>query len=353
MTSPVLAPAVLNVDLDALARNYRTLGAVSGAPVNPVVKADGYGLGAAAVTQRLMAEGARTFFVARAAEGVRLREAIGPEPVIYILDGCPGGSQGDGAAMLKASNLRPVINQPAQLQAWRAAGGGACGLQIDTGMNRLGFRVEDAPEPFEGLELVMTHLACADEPSNPLNRAQRDAYAAAAARYPGVTRSFANSGGCFLGPDFAFDVVRPGICLYGGGPEGRPHDRIAPVASLIAQAVQVRDVPAGETVGYSQGYRAERPMRVATVGAGYADGVLRSYSPRGQVFIAGELRPIIGRVSMDVLAVDVTGLDVKAGDPVEIFGTNRLIDDAAAAAGTISYELLTSITPRVPRVYQG
>jgi alanine racemase len=350
MTSPVLAPSALNVDLDALARNYRTLGAVSGAPVNPVVKADGYGLGAAAVARRLMAEGARTFFVARAAEGVRLREAIGPEPVIYILDGC----HGDGAAMLKASNLRPVINHPAQLQTWQAAGGGgACALQIDTGMNRLGFRVEDAPEPFEGLELVMTHLACADEPSNPLNRAQRDAYAAAVQRYPGVTRSFANSGGCFLGPDFAFDVVRPGICLYGGGPEGRPHEKIAPVASLIAQAVQVRDVPAGETVGYSQGYKAERPMRVATVGAGYADGVLRSYSPKGQVFIAGEMRPIIGRVSMDVLAVDVTGLDVKAGDPVEIFGANRLIDDAAAAAGTISYELLTSITPRVPRVYQG
>ncbi|MBD7940641.1 alanine racemase [Brevundimonas guildfordensis] len=349
MTSTAFAPAVLNVDLDALARNYRTLETVTGRPVNPVVKADGYGLGAAAVTKRLMAEGARTFFVARAAEGVRLREAIGPEPVIYILDGC----HGDAAAMLKASSLRPVINHPTQLQTWQAAGGGACALQLDTGMNRLGFRVEDAPEPFEGLELVMTHLACADEPSNPLNRAQRDAYAAAVTRYPGVTHSFANSGGCFLGPDFAFDVVRPGICLYGGGPEGRPHEKIAPVASLIAQAVQVRDVPAGETVGYSQGYKAETPMRVATVGAGYADGVLRSYSPRGQVFIAGEMRPIIGRVSMDVLAVDVTGLDVQAGDPVELYGANRLIDDAATAAGTISYELLTSITPRVPRVYKG
>ncbi|MEN5230852.1 alanine racemase [Brevundimonas naejangsanensis] len=349
MTSPALAPAVLNVDLDALARNYRTLETVTGRPVNPVVKANGYGLGAAAVARRLMAEGARTFFVARAAEGVRLREAIGPEPVIYILDGC----HDDGAAMLKASNLRPVINHPTQLQTWQAAGGGACALQLDTGMNRLGFRVEDAPEPFEGLELVMTHLACADEPSNPLNRAQRDAFAAAAQRYPGATRSLANSGGCFLEPDFAFDVVRPGICLYGGGPEGRPHEKIAPVASLIAQAVQVRDVPAGETVGYSQGHKADRPLRVATVGAGYADGVLRSYSPRGQVFIAGEMRPIIGRVSMDVLAVDVTGLDVKAGDPVEIYGANRLIDDAAAAAGTISYELLTSITPRVPRVYKG
>lgn len=349
MTSPALSPAVLNVDLDALARNYHTLQAVTGVPVNPVVKADGYGLGAAAVTRRLMAEGARTFFVARAAEGVRLREAIGAEPVIYILDGC----HNDGAAMLKASNLRPVINHPVQLNTWQAAGGGACALQLDTGMNRLGFRVEDAPEPFDGLQLVMTHLACADEPANPMNRAQRDAYAAAVQRYPGVIRSFANSGGCFLGPDFAFDVVRPGICLYGGGPEGRPHEKIAPVASLIAQAVQVRDVPAGETVGYSQGFKAERPMRVATCGAGYADGVLRSNSPRGQVVVSGELRPILGRVSMDVLAVDVTGLDVKAGDPVEIFGANRLIDDAATAAGTISYELLTSITPRVPRVYKG
>jgi alanine racemase len=342
-------PASLTVDLGALARNFHTLQGLTGVPVNPVVKADGYGLGAAAVAKRLMAEGARTFFVARAAEGVLLRDAIGPEPVIYVLDGCHGSS----AVMIKAANLRPVLNQPGQIAAWTAAGGGACGLQLDTGMNRLGFRVEDAPEPFEGLELVMTHLACADEPSNPLNRAQRDAYAAAVTRYPGVTRSFANSGGCFLGPDFAFDVVRPGICLYGGGPEGKPDSRIAPVATLNAQIMQVRDVPAGETVGYSQGYRAEAPIRVATCGTGYADGVMRSNSPRGQVWVAGELRPIIGRVSMDVLAVDVTGLDVAAGDTVEIFGANRLVDDAATAAGTISYEMLTSITPRVPRLYVG
>ncbi|MFK4056374.1 alanine racemase [Brevundimonas sp. NPDC046655] len=342
-------PASLTVDLGALARNFHTLQGLTGVPVNPVVKADGYGLGAAAVAKRLMAEGARTFFVARAAEGVLLRDAIGPEPVIYVLDGCHGSS----AVMIKAANLRPVLNQPGQIAAWTAAGGGACGLQLDTGMNRLGFRVEDAPEPFEGLELVMTHLACADEPSNPLNRAQRDAYAAAVTRYPGVTRSFANSGGCFLGPDFAFDVARPGICLYGGGPEGKPDSRIAPVATLNAQIMQVRDVPAGETVGYSQGYRAESPIRVATCGTGYADGVMRSNSPRGQVWVAGELRPIIGRVSMDVLAVDVTGLDVAAGDTVEIFGANRLVDDAATAAGTISYEMLTSITPRVPRLYVG
>ena len=342
-------PASLTVDLSAVARNFHTLQGLIGVPVNPVVKADGYGLGAAAVARRLMAEGARTFFVARAAEGVALREALGAEPVIYVLDGCHGQSAG----MIKAANLRPVLNQPGQIEAWTAAGGGACGLQLDTGMNRLGFRVEDAPEAFEGLELVITHLACADEPTNPMNRAQRDAYAAAVTRYPGVTRSFANSGGCFLGPDFAFDVARPGICLFGGGPEGRPDSRIAPVATLNAQIMQVRDVPAGETVGYSQGYRAEAPIRVATCGTGYADGVMRSNSPRGQVWVAGELRPIIGRVSMDVLAVDVTGLEVAAGDTVEIFGAHRLVDDAATAAGTISYEMLTSITPRVPRLNVG
>lgn len=341
------SPTVLSVDLSALARNFHTLEALTGRPVHPVVKADSYGLGAVACATRLVKEGARTFFVARAAEGLALRAALGPEPVIYVLDGCHGGT----AAALAAADLRPVLNQPSQLQDWRAANGGDCGLQIDTGMNRLGFRPEDAPETFDGLTLVMSHLSCADEPGQPMNRRQRDAFEAISARYAGATRSFANSGGCFLGRDYAFDAVRPGICLYGGGPEGRTDTRIAPVASLIAQVLQVRDVPVGETVGYSRGFEAQGPTRIATVAAGYADGVLRSYSPRGAVQINNETRPIVGRVSMDVLAVDVTGLDVSVGDEVEVFGPNRLLDDVAIAAGTIAYELLTSITPRVPRRY--
>jgi alanine racemase len=341
------SPAVLSVDLSALARNFHTLQALTGAPVHPVLKADSYGLGANACATRLMAEGARTFFVARAAEGAALRTTLGSEAVIYVLDGCH-----DGAALqLKAADLRPVLNQPRQLRAWREAGGGACGLQIDTGMNRLGFRPEDAPEAFDDLTLVMSHLACADEPGQPMNRRQRDAFAAAAERYPGVIRSFANSGGCFLGRDYAFDAVRPGICLYGGGPEGRPDARIAAVATLSAEVLQVRDVPAGESIGYSRGFVAEGPVRVATVAAGYADGLLRAYSPRGAAWAAGETRPLLGRVSMDVCAIDVTGLDVAVGDSVELFGANRLLDDAAAAAGTISYELLTSITARAPRRY--
>jgi len=343
------APAILTVDLNALAGNFHALAAISGAPVHPVVKADGYGLGAVACATRLMMEGARTFFVARATEGLALRAALGAEPVIYVLDGC----HGETASALKASNLRPVLNHPVQQQAWDAIGGGACGIQIDTGMNRLGYRIEDAPEPFAGLQLVMSHLACSDDPGEPMNRRQRDAFAGVVGRYPGATRSFANSGGCFLGEDYGFDAVRPGICLYGGGPEGRPDARIAPVATLTADVLQVRDVPAGESVGYSRGFVADRPRRIATCAAGYADGILRSSSPHGAVWVDGALRPIIGRVSMDVLAIDIADAELRVGDRVELFGANRMLDDAARAAGTISYELLTSITARVPRVYVG
>lgn len=344
------APARLTVDLNALARNFHTLSAISGAPAQPVVKADGYGLGAAPCATRLMKEGARTFFVARVSEGVLLRAALGAEPTIYILDGCPGDSIPD----LRASNLRPVINQPAQQSAWLASGGGPCGVQIDTGMNRLGFRPEDAPEPFDGVALVMSHLACADEPAEPMNRRQRDSFASVCDRYPDAIRSFANSSGCFLGPDFAFDAVRPGISLFGGGPEARPDPRIAPVGTLTADILQVRDVPVGESVGYSRGFIATRPTRVATCATGYADGLLRSYSQgSGQVWLNGALCPLLGRVSMDVIAVDVTDSDAALGDAVELFGAHRMVDDAAAAAGTISYELLTSVLPRVPRVYLG
>lgn len=339
--------ATLHIDLDALAHNFHALEAVTGVPVHPVVKADSYGLGAVSCARRLMQEGARTFFIARAAEGIALRAALGPDPVLYVLDGCVG----DTAPDLKAASLRPILNHADQLAAWHGAGGGPCGMQIDTGMNRLGFRPEDAPDPFDGLSLVMSHLACADEPARLMNRIQRDAFALASSRYPQALKSFANSGGCFLGPDYAFDAVRPGICLYGGGPEGRPDDRLKAVATLNADILQIRDVPAGESVGYSRGFVAETPRRIATCGAGYADGIARATSPNGQVWVAGCLRPILGRVSMDVIAVDVTDLDAGVGDAVQLFGPDRLLDDAATAAGTISYELLTSITARVPRRY--
>jgi alanine racemase len=343
------APATLTVDLDALSHNFHALQALARVPAHPVVKANAYGLGAVTVATRLMAEGARTFFVARLSEGVALRAALGAMPDIYVLDGCVG----DAAPTLKAAALRPVLNHADQLGAWNGAGGGPCGLQIDTGMNRLGFRPEDAPATVDSLALVMSHLACADDPAEPMNRRQRDTFAAVAEQYPAALKSFANSGGCFLGGDYAFDAIRPGICMYGGGPEGRPDDRLRPVATLTAEVLQVRSVEAGESVGYSRGFVAEGPRRIATCGAGYADGVLRSQAGTGQVQVAGVMRPLLGRVSMDVIAVDVTGLEVVPGDRVELFGPNRLLDHAAAAAGTISYELLTSITPRVARLYTG
>ncbi len=340
--------AELLINLGAVAANYRTVERATGRPVHPVVKADAYGLGAAALSRHLMSEGARTFFVARAAEGVALRAELGTEPDIYVLDGAVAGTE---RALIDA-RLRPVLNHSGQVQSWRAAGGGFCGLQIDTGMNRLGFRPGEAPPPFDGLALVMSHLACADEPAEPMNRRQRDAFAAVSCHYPNQIKSFANSGGCFLGNDYGFDAVRPGICLYGGGPEGRPDARIAPVATLTARVLQVRDVPAGESIGYGRGFLADRPARIALLAAGYADGVGRGCGSRGQAFVAGKVRPLIGRVSMDVAAVEVTGLDVAPGDPVELFGRNLHLEDVAQAAGTIAYELLTSVTARVTRAYQ-
>jgi alanine racemase len=317
--------AQIAIDFPALARNFHTLEAISGVPVHPVVKANAYGLGADRIARRLMREGARVFFVARYEEGLALRDAIGPECTIWVLD---GATSTRSAFEMMLADLRPILNGPEQLTHWAMAKGRPCGVHIDTGMNRLGFRVEDAPRDMAGVELVMSHLACGDEPSHPMNRVQRDAFAAATALYPGATRSFANSSGCFLGADFAFDAVRPGICLYGGGPEGRPDPRIQAVAAFLVTILQIRDVPTGETVGY-------------------ADGVLRSNSPNGQVFVGGELRPIVGRISMDLMAVDVTGLDVGVGDQVELFGPNRLLDDAAAAAGTVAWELLTAVGSRV------
>ena len=343
------SPARLIVDLNALSANFHALARIGGAPVHPVVKADAYGLGAAAVARKLMTEGAEAFFVARLSEGEALRQTLGSRPAIYVLDGC-GPSD---VLRLQAARLRPVLSAPEQIRRWLASDGGPSALHIDTGMNRLGVRPEDAPDPFPGLEMVLSHLACADDPHDAMNAAQRSAFELVSRRYPGTIRSFANSGGCFLGEDYAFDALRPGISLYGGGPEGRTDDRLKPVAALRADLLQVREVPAGESIGYARGFVAPQPMTIGIAGVGYADGVLRAMSPSGRVWVGGELRPIVGRISMDLLAVDVTGLKVTVGDRIELFGPHHPIDDAAADAGTIAYELLTSVGARVPRVYVG
>ncbi len=344
--------ARLDIDLSALAANFRTLQARQPrAEIAPVVKADAYGLGADRIARRLIREGARTFFVARRDEGVHLRAELGADlgagPVIYVLDGL------DDAAVFVAHDLRPVLNTPAQVALWGQVSDLKAALHIDTGMNRLGVRPDElaALPRTPAFSLVMSHLACADEPKNPMNAAQLAAFRAAAAALPAAALSLANSAGAFLGPDHGFDMVRPGISLYGGGPFSAPHPQIQPVATLRARVLQVRDLKAGESVGYGATFTAPRDLRLATLGLGYADGLLRSFARQGLAVVRGEKRPLTGRISMDAFSMDISGLDVTVDDWVELFGAQQFLDEVAAASGTIAYEWLTRIGPRVERRY--
>ncbi len=357
-----LQDARLSIDLDALAANHAALKARAGdAEVAPAVKANAYGLGAARVADRLWAEGARSFYVARLAEGVALRAALGDrEAAIYVLDGATPGA-GDA---LEGARLTPVLNSLPQIEAWNAqarSGRLKAALHLDTGMNRLGLRPEElkvllgAMDRLKRLdvELVISHLACADVPDHPLNARQLERFTEAVALLPNARKSFANSAGLFLGETYRFDQARPGVSLYGGGPEGRPHPEIRAVATVEAPILQVRVVPRGETVGYGAAWIAPDTTRIAIVGAGYADGVPRSSHPKGQIWFDGARRPMLGRVSMDLMAIDVTDCDAaRPGAMVELLGSNMPIDDAATAAGTTAYELLTNIAPRARRVYR-
>ncbi|WP_297511509.1 alanine racemase [uncultured Caulobacter sp.] len=348
------------VDLDALAANHAALRArAGGAEVAPAVKANGYGLGAAAVADRLWAEGARSFYVARLSEGVALRAALGDRAAtIHVLDGATPGS-GDA---LEGANLVPVLNSLPQVEAWNSRARGRrlkAALHIDTGMNRLGLRLEElkvlvgAVDRLKGLEidLVVSHLACADTPDHPLNARQLERFQEAVALLPDARRSLANSAGLFLGEAYRFDQARPGISLYGGGPEGRPHPEIRAVATVEAPILQVRVVPRGESIGYGAGWTAPDTTRVAIVAAGYADGVPRAAYPKGAVWFDGARRPMLGRVSMDLIAVDITDCDAALpGAMVELIGPHLPVDEAAEAAGTSAYELLTRTSARATRV---
>jgi alanine racemase len=352
------ASARLLIDLDALAANYRFMVREAGAAeVAPVVKADGYGLGAARIARRLWAEGARSFFTARLSEGEALRGALGPDPAIYVLDGCPEGA----AARLAGADLTPVLNSLGQVEAWSGYARSQnrslpAALHIDTGMNRLGLRADEIQDedfpPALQLDLLVSHLACADESEHPLNGVQKERFAEAARRFPSVRRSFANTAGVFLGEPYHMDQARPGIGLYGGGPGGRPDARLQTVATLLAPILQLREVQPGETVGYGATFSPEAPLRIAVAAAGYADGILRSEGPRGYGWLAGARCPFLGRISMDLIALDVTACpSARAGDEVELLGPNVLLDDAAAAAGTLAYELLVRLGTRAERIY--
>jgi alanine racemase len=348
--------AVLHVDLAAIVANWRDLVALHGAPCAGVVKADGYGLGAAPVARALRAAGCTSFFVAHLTEGLALRAALGAGPDIIVLNGFPPGADGDAA-------LVPVLNHLGDVAAHAAAGSRAV-LHLDTGMSRLGLDAKEQAALAQdrgrlaGLRLlfVMTHLACADEPGHPMNAAQRARFAAAAARIaPGVARSFANSAGIVLGEAFRSDLARPGCALYGINPTPGAPNPMRQVARVEAEILQVRQIAAGDTVGYGAAWQAPEPRRIATVAAGYADGYLRALSGRSFALLRGRAVPLIGRVSMDLTTFDVT--DVPRAAPGErlllVGGDGNTPDDIAARCGTIGYEILTSLGARYHRVHEG
>jgi alanine racemase len=342
----------LLIDLDALAANYRACHAAA-APGNcaAVVKADAYGLGAVPVARRLWREGCRQYFVATLAEGAGLRAGL-PEALIYVFE----GAHADNAAGLVAADLIPVLNHEGQLECWRSrAPGRPAAVHVDTGMSRLGFDHDVPAERFSGIPvaLLLTHFACADEPAHPLNLLQSERFARVRARFPGVPVSIGNSAATLGGPATAGDVGRPGIGLFGGNPFVGLANPMAPVVALQGQVLQVRHVEPDVAVGYGASYRTTRPSTLAIVGVGYADGLPRLLSNRGAALVAGERRPIVGRVSMDLTAVDVTGLPVRPGDWIEFFGRGIALDEIAAWAETIAYEVLTGLGARLDRIYLG
>lgn len=344
-----MGTGILTIDLDALAANWRALARVSTGQTGAVVKAGGYGCGADQVATRLAREGARQFFVATAEEGAALRRALGPGPAINIFSGHMAGDTG----AIRDHALTPMLNSPEQAARHRAAlPGHAYGVQLDTGMNRLGMEAPDWAATRAELEagpltLVMSHLACADDPGHPQNAAQLAAFVAMTA---GVTapRSFAATGGILLGPAFHFDLTRPGVGLYGG----LPFAQAQRVVHLSLPVVQLRDVAMGETVGYSASFTATRDSKIATVSAGYADGLIRYMSNAAALFAGETPCRLAGRVSMDLLTVDVTDL-AEVPDHLDILGPQQSVDQLAEVAGTIGYEILTSLGGRYARRYLG
>lgn len=346
-----MARATLTIDLDAIAANWRALDALCapGCETAATVKADAYGTGLATVARALAAASARSFFVALAEEGAALRAVLGPGPFIGVFSGHMDGD----APLLRDAALAPMLNAPEQVARHRAAlPGHPFGVQLDTGMNRLGIEPADwaalAPDLLrEGPALVMSHLACSDEPDHPMNAAQLAAFRAMTDG-TGARRSLAATGGILLGREYHFDLARPGIGLHGAAPFAAG----TPALRLSLPVIQTRPLAPGETVGYGNSWTASAPARIATVAAGYADGIQRALSNRGRLFAGPVSCPIVGRVSMDLITVDVTHLP-EPPEALDLLGPGQSVDDLAEAAGTIGYEFLTSLGARYARHYTG
>jgi len=345
-----MATGTLTIDLDAIAANWRALDRLSGPGVQTaaVVKADAYGLGVTRVVRALAGAGARRFFVAASEEGAAVRQALGPGPQIAVLSGHMAGD----TEMIHDLDLTPMLNSLDQItRHLESLPGHPFGVQLDTGMNRLGVELLEwqAVAPIlvdAGPELLMSHLACADEPDHPLNEAQLKAFHDMTDG-TGLPRSLAATGGIQLGPRYHFDLTRPGVGLYGG----RPYDAAIPAVTLSLPVIQTREVAPGESVGYGFAWVAERPSVIATVAAGYADGLPRTLSNRAQLWDGDTACPLVGRVSMDMITVDITDL-AEVPKSLDILGPNQSIDVLADIAGTIGYELLTTLGNRYTRRYQ-
>jgi alanine racemase len=374
---PRLAGGRLTIDISALLANYRLLGELSGrARAAGVVKANAYGLGIDIVVPALLAAGCGDFFVALPEEGIAARR-LAPDARVFVLAGL---FEAEAAPFYSEARLIPVLNTERDIAIWEAhcgVEGGAlpCAIHVDTGMNRLGLTVERAlgyarenalTRAIEPM-LLMSHLACADEPMHPLNRKQVELFRRVREAYGGVEASMANSAGIFLGDSARFDLTRPGIALYGGQPVNGAAKPIRPVVTAEARVAQVRHARAGESASYGAARALARDTTIAVAAVGYADGYHRSGSgagvplraavPQGaHGFVAGRRVPVLGRITMDLTLFDVTdcGPDaVQPGDHIELFGPNIPIDEAAHAAGTIAYELLTSLGRRWQRHYVG
>lgn len=352
------ARASLTVDLDALAHNLSVLKtAAASAEVAPVVKSDAYGLGAGPVGLRLWAEGTRSFFVARLDEGERLRAALGPDrpATIYVLDGFAAAARD----RYETAALTPALSSAAQVEAarhWPAAP--RLALHVDTGMNRQGLTGAEALALADagsatGLDvsLIMSHLGAATTPDDLHNAEQLARFRTIRAAFPGARASLAASAGTFLGPDYRFDMVRPGVSLYGGGPFETAHPDLKAVATLTAPVVDIRTLKAGERLGYGQ-HEVDRPVRCAIVAAGYSDGLIRDARNGARAWLAGAARPIL-IINMDILAIEIGEADVAIGDNAQLLGDRAPVDAFAAAAGTVAHEVLTRISSRAERRYMG
>jgi alanine racemase len=344
-----MATATLSIDLDAIAANWRALDRLSGpgTQTGAVVKADAYGLGAARVARALALAGARRFFVACSEEGAVVRQALGEGPQISIFSGHMAGD----TDMIHDLDLTPMLNSIDQItRHLESLPGHSFGIQLDTGMNRLGMEQGEweavAPLVLDaGPELIMSHLACADEPDHSMNAAQLAEFHAMTDGLD-VPRSLAATGGILLGAEYHFDLTRPGIGLYGG----MPFDAASPTVALSLPVIQIRELAIGETVGYGCAWVAEAPSLIATVSGGYADGLLRALGNRAVLWAGDVPCPLVGRVSMDTITVDISHLE-QAPRKLDILGPRQSVDDLAEAGSTIGYEILTGLGARYARRY--